>query len=1016
MILQKKVVLLVLSTIISVFCLLQGSFADMIAPRFPSHSIDFTPRYVFIATEYGVNVYDKRSQKWEAIPLKIQERNTILETEEPFHYYRRNDILTVRVHNDKVWFGSYERGAYRYDLTTGKLRHYEGYYGVYDDKTRRDETRGNCELLDNVVNSIVIDRKGNVWFATNSGVSKLMDKSWKNYRSSSCDYAPTLQDKEVIFGGNITCMEVDQDGHIWLGRSDFHYTYYDAYPPETVVDGGISVFDGERWTHYYAKIYDLEHPDEFHVKTELISNDVECLTIDNKEIWIGTPKGVSVYNKMTKEWRSYTTDNSGIISNNIASIAVGEDAIWIATDSGISRYHKADNRWTNYGSDVLPSIHIRSIGYDVYDKSIWIVTHSYCETDIYAYRFDGSNWTVFPTRRRFCPQNVEELLKLGTFLKGRLVKEEAKAVFTEVCKKYPTSNESIQAEYEILTMEKDLNALKKFKKRHPHPPYAPNVQLEIARCYENQGDYRQAIKEYRKFLKETQDLQEAYNAKWSIAECHRRLKDYQKEIEACRDLYDSFHGVNESFRQITQGIPWRIAGIYMDQLKDYRKAIEWFEMYLQKRKGGGSPDEVILKIGTCYENLGEDEEAIQVYKRIKEGSWKFKEAERRIIKIENRLGIIKEYPIKSIYLDKFDENLIWFRTEGGGVWRYEKDTGRSFNFTTKNGLSSNIIEDILVTKRDIWVKTEEGIDKINKATNKTKLFGRIVDIAYDGQNVWMINAHKKTAIIVKYNEIGDTMEEVTPDDPIRFPVGYKIIQDGEYVWTYGGEYLAGYNKTKNTWDKYGKAEYLLRFKASDGSFLWFDTDDVFGGSVGIYRFDKRDQSWELFPRVSASEVLPTERYVWFIGTRDVVRYDKVLNEFKNFSLSRYPRKFLLVGGALYGIFNEGAFRLDEVVGDWKESYPAPRHFSRGDFRFLTVQDGSIWFVYVEYSHDLYRFDTITKSWEKFALPLSNIKDLTIDKECAWIISVGEVFKYDFATKGVEKIPLTTSSNSNQKKR
>ncbi|MEW6687230.1 MAG: two-component regulator propeller domain-containing protein [Candidatus Edwardsbacteria bacterium] len=352
---HKKVTFLFLFAI-SMFCFSQVSFADIIAPGYASHSIDFTSRYVFIATDYGINTYDKKSQRWEAIPSKIHEKNTILETK--YTYPPTNSFLAVKVHN-KVWFGSYQKGAYMYDLITGELVHYEGYHMVYNDRTKREERKGNCRLLDNVINSIVVDRRNNVWFATNLGVSKLTNKGCRNYLSRS--YPP--QEQKAIMGGDITCMEIDQDGHIWLGRSDFHYAYYDADPPEMVVDGGVSVFDGEKWIHYYAKIYDLENPDESHIKTELISNDVRCLAIDNEEVWIGTSKGISVYNKKMKKWRSYTTENSGIISNSITSLAVGEDTIWIATDSGISKYHKINNRWTNYGSNIFPALNIKSIGY-----------------------------------------------------------------------------------------------------------------------------------------------------------------------------------------------------------------------------------------------------------------------------------------------------------------------------------------------------------------------------------------------------------------------------------------------------------------------------------------------------------------------------------------------------------------------------------------------------------------------------------------------------------------------------
>ena len=1005
---QKKIFFLFLF-LLCMFCFPVLSLADMLAAGYSSHSIDFTPSYVFIATDYGINIYDKKSKKWEAIPLEIQEKNIILGTK-PTCYPPTNSFLVVRVFGNKVWFGSYGNGAYEYNLRTGELIHYEGYHMVYNNSTRKEEVVGNCELSDNVVNSIVVDKRNNIWFATNCGVSKLTNGSWENFLSNR-SYASRKQ--KATFGGNITCLELDREGYLWIGRSDFHYAYYDASPPEMIVDGGISVFNGEKWVHYYAKSYDLENPDQSHIKTDLISNDVRCLAIDNDEVYIGTSKGMSVFNKKTKKWESYTTENSGIISNNITSITIGDGFIWIATNSGISKYDKINKKWTNYGSDVLPALNIKSIKYDIYDKSIWAITSLCAYVDIYVYHFDGNRWTIFPTRKRLYPKNAQELLNLGIFLKERGVKEEAITVFAEICKKYPKSEENIRAKYEILTMEKvDLNTLMEFKKKYHKSPYAIKIQFEIAKYYEAQGDYQRAIEEYREFIRESQNLEEIYNAKLNIAHCYKRLKNYQEEINAWQDLYDNFYGVNEIFRQRTEYIPCTIAEIYMNQLKDYRNAIEWFETYLQKQKGD-SPDETILKIGSCYENLKEYGKAIESYERIKYGSWKFEEAQKRIIEIENRFGISKEYPIKNIQLDSFNSNIVWFVSDAI-IWKYDKNSKNSLNFGPQNGILS-LIEKFFVTKKYAWAKTKKGIIRIDKTTNEIKCFDYLGDIAYDGQNVWMINSSDKkeqTFSVIKFYEMENTLEEFMLDS-IKLPrnYNYKIILDGKYVWIYGGKYLAGYNKEKDTWDKYGQVkDYFLKFLACDQNFLWFDTDDVIGGSVGIYRFDKNTQEWKLFPRIYAERIIPTKKYNWFIGIApNLVRYDKSLDEFKTFTPQKWswPKDFIIVGEALWIISNDGAYILDENTGDWREKYPAPRNFPYKEFRFLTIKDESVWFIYVEYSYELYRFDTKSKNWYKFTLPLSNIQNLTIDTECAWLISNNKIFKYDLDTKNVEEITLTT---------
>jgi tetratricopeptide (TPR) repeat protein len=607
-------------------------------------------------------------------------------------------------------------------------------------------------------------------------------------------------------------------------------------------------------------------------------------------------------------------------------------------------------------------------------------------------------------------------------LKGRGLEEKAKTVLTEASKEQPNIEEKIKTEYEILTMgERDLNSLIDFKNKYPSSPYSTKAQFEIARYYYAKRKYQQAIEEYNKFIKESQDLEEIFKAKSNIIDCYRELKKYQEQIKALQDLYDSFNGVNEDFRRKTGLTSCAIAGIYMDHLEDYKKAAELLETCLNKAKDfnkskdyGVSTEPIILDIGNCYEHLGEDEKAIEAYKKIWKYSHKFKEAQRKIIEIENRMGISKEYPVKTIYLDEFDENLIWLETEAGEISKYEKKTGKSFKFTTKNGLSSIVIERIILTKKHAWVKTEKGLDRIHRETNEIRNFDCPKDIAYDGQNVWIGYFNKPISgkgvvSIIKYDELDDTTEEFKLDSLNSYSIfNYKIIPDVKYVWVCGGRKIAGYNKENNTWDKYSQAEkYYLLLRAKDEKFLWFDTVDELGAPEGVYKFNKKSESWELYPRVIGDRIFPTDKYVWFTGWWDLFRYDRALNECKKISLSKHPKDFIVVKKDLYGIFQEGLFKLDESAGKWEEKYSAPRYFPYHDFPYLTVQGESICFVYEESSSILYKFDTTSKIWYEFEIPLRKIKDLKIDGDLVWISSADKLFKYDLTTKNLEEVKLTT---------
>ncbi len=945
----------------------------MIAPGYSSHSIDFTPRYVFIGTHYGANVYDKKAKKWGIVPFEISERKAILGGSPGVR------ILAIKAHKNDVWFGTYQKGAYRYNLESGELTHYEAYRSVYNRNTREYEQVGNCELLDNTVSCIRVHKGDNLWFTSNTGLSELSQKGWRSFPSKTRSVVPT-------------CMDTDEHGRIWVGKSGFYRAYYDDDPPEQVVGGGISVFDGERWVHYYASNYDLQNPDESHIETDLISNDVVCMAMDDHEVWIGTTRGISVYDRKTQKWKDYTTENSGIKSNRTTSIAVGQDAIWVASDSGICRHDKTNGSWFNYGSDVLPFPYIRSVGYDKYGKSVWAVTGLHAYHDIYVYRFDGSEWSAFPTRRRLYPRDEQEYLRLGKFLKGRKARREARAVFGEMTLKYPGTEESIEAEYEwLITGDTDIEDLRDFQTAHSGTPYVPRVQLKIAELYAGQRDYKRAIEEYQRFIEMVEYRGfvgmvkapgQVRQARSHIADYYGILRDFENEIQVRRDMYDK-----ASDDRTAMGIANKIGDAYMNGLKDYRKAIRWFEICSGWRG-------VLSKIGQCYELLGDDKKALESY--LKAGGPK-----RKIVQIENRVGIEREYPIEIVEADTFDKRRIWFGSEGGGMYEYATKEAKWSRFTTREGLNSNIVEQILVTKKHIWVKTEAGLNRVTKTDRQIKHYDCSGDIAYDGRYVWMTASR----CLVRYDETEETSQELKSDS---IPVGGKILVDGEYIWTLGRGYVSGYNLRERRWDKYGMAEYSIRFRANDEGFIWFAAYGAFGGPAGVYRFDKKTQGWKLFLRTHAEKIMPTDKYVWFLDVHGMVRYDRETEKVESYSLSKrsgIAEGFLvndiaLVGKDVWVGFPKGMARFNEKENRWEEYY-APEDFSILNIHFLTVENGNIWFRAENGSNF---FNTKTKEWSITHLRVA--RDFYLTDDSLWMINwEGKVFRYDLKTRAKEEIQL-----------
>ena len=76
-----------------------------------------------------------------------------------------NYLTSIEIDNNGVmWIGSSDAGL---------IRFYNGTWINY--------TRENSPLPGNMINDLVIDRFGNVWIATNSGLASFNGSSWNIY-------------------------------------------------------------------------------------------------------------------------------------------------------------------------------------------------------------------------------------------------------------------------------------------------------------------------------------------------------------------------------------------------------------------------------------------------------------------------------------------------------------------------------------------------------------------------------------------------------------------------------------------------------------------------------------------------------------------------------------------------------------------------------------------------------------------------------------------------------------------
>ena len=128
-------------------------------------------------------------------------------------------------------------------------------------------------------------------------------------------------------------------------------------------------------------------------KDGLASKEVSCIGIDRTRVWFGSGHGVTVYDTATETWSAYTKAD-GLGSNLITSIAINSDQIWLGTfDQGVTVLDKATGEFTTFTkADGLPHNGILSIAID--GDWVWIGTHG----GLTRYDTLTETWTVYTER------------------------------------------------------------------------------------------------------------------------------------------------------------------------------------------------------------------------------------------------------------------------------------------------------------------------------------------------------------------------------------------------------------------------------------------------------------------------------------------------------------------------------------------------------------------------------------------------------------------------------------------
>jgi signal transduction histidine kinase/ligand-binding sensor domain-containing protein/DNA-binding response OmpR family regulator len=337
----------------------------------------------------GLNRFDNTTATFEKIQLNI-----------PGLYTSDNQIILTLQEDPSglLWVGTDGSGVFKTDLNRKKFSNisYSGASNLFTNSTH--------------VLSVLIDPFDKRWFSTKGGSIQYSVNEGK-----FSDFNITLPAKDVSPGSPYECRSFLQAGeYLWMGTNkglvrvvnnnsgvgNYSILIPDEKNPASISGRKINVLakdsSGTIWIGTQENGlsciagYDKNNQPlfknylpAFGIKGALQNERVSCLLVDSKKrLWVGTYKGLHLYQPATDNFLVYTqtSEAQNSISNNTI-LCLAEDKlgnIWAGTQLGLNKISGSNNNQLNITSfttkEGLPSNYVHAIIPD--DKgNIWASTN-----------------------------------------------------------------------------------------------------------------------------------------------------------------------------------------------------------------------------------------------------------------------------------------------------------------------------------------------------------------------------------------------------------------------------------------------------------------------------------------------------------------------------------------------------------------------------------------------------------------------------------------------------------------
>jgi signal transduction histidine kinase/ligand-binding sensor domain-containing protein len=358
------------------------------------------PREYWIATEYGISVYNANTETFKNYQQSSCGGSTISEnrirtifvdskgivwagtesgvecfvTQNNFLSYtnyftpgeesNKGIVKAIAADENQLWIGLIDNGLVRYSFKSEK------YFRYFSSS----EISGS--LTGNNINCILIDRSKNVWLSDwNTGLMKY-NPSADNFKQISNAY----NEQNRLSDNRVQRILEGRKGILWIGTESglnrydikadkFTSFYHNPDDSNSLSSNSIQsqamVFDNDSnlWLGTWSfGLNKMEFINSERTKANfkhfshnpynansLSNNNVISLLYDNDILWIGTfGSGLCKFEIENKKFTTYNTEN-GLPNNIVFAIQKDKNGnLWLSTDYGISMFNPRDESFQNY--------------------------------------------------------------------------------------------------------------------------------------------------------------------------------------------------------------------------------------------------------------------------------------------------------------------------------------------------------------------------------------------------------------------------------------------------------------------------------------------------------------------------------------------------------------------------------------------------------------------------------------------------------------------------------------------